>query len=100
MTLPGTLVLLSFLAFFAFAMATQIAHGEIMEAVNKKVPPDEQWPRFQNIFAIRFSAWELFRIYRELYPDGSLIRRYLFCNFGAIGMFAACIASLYWALRR
>ncbi|HEY9126578.1 MAG TPA: hypothetical protein VIM62_05590, partial [Acidobacteriaceae bacterium] len=69
---------------FALRIATLVIEGEIMEAVNRKVASDEKWPRFKNIFAMRSSWWDLFRIYRDLYPGDALIRRYWLCSAAGI----------------
>ena len=99
MTLPGALALLCFIGMFALRMFSLVVEGEIMEAVNKRVPPDEQWPRFKNIFAMNSSWWSLFRTYRNLYPSGHLLLRYWLCNAGGLAAFLACIACIFWAVR-
>ena len=100
MTLPGTLTLISFLCFFVLRMASEITYGEIMEAVNNKVPPEEQWPRFTNFFIMKSSGWNLFRIYRNLYPNGKLLHRYWICNALGVVAFVLSLACAVWTIRR
>lgn len=55
-----------------FGLATAITHFAIIEGVNAKLPPTEQ---FGELGWGPIKSVRLHREYRRLYPDGTLLRR-------------------------
>jgi hypothetical protein len=55
-----------------FGLATAITHLAIVEGVNAKLPPTEQ---FGELGWGPVKSFRLHREYRRLYPDGTLLRR-------------------------
>lgn len=72
MTLRFTLAFILLLCSSGFGLAACINHLAMVEAVNAKLPPTDQ---FGQLWWGPLKRLRLDREYRRLYPDGPLVRR-------------------------
>jgi hypothetical protein len=71
--------LLYLLPAIGFLIATAVAQVKMIDAVNRMLPPSQQWSLW-TAFLRRQSMVELSSQYSRLYPSGALARRYWVCQ--------------------
>jgi hypothetical protein len=95
-----TLAFLSLACCSGFGLAACITHIAIVEAVNAKLPPAEQ---FGELGWYPMKSLRLHRQYRHLYPGGTLLRREgilafvaLFCLVVTATLLGFGVLSIVW----
>jgi len=83
----GVAVIGAFVAGF-FGLWNAILEMDILDQVNKKLPPERQYPEFSRTYR----NFALRQDYRTLFPDGTLLRRADRVKLVALGIFLGGIA--------